>query len=220
MSHHQLIVFDWDGTLMDSTGHIVFCMREAIHKLQLSPLTDTAIRQIIGLGLSEAVRTLYPHSTDADIQRLAMAYREIWLDHPHESPMFDNAVALLHKLANQNIFLGVATGKGRRGLDKVLAETGLADLFIATRCADECHSKPHPQMLEELINFCGVKAEDTLMIGDTEFDLLMAHNAKAESVAITHGAHALDRLEACKPLHIVNDLYALDDWLHGNNVRF
>lgn len=86
MSDYQLIVFDWDGTLMDSTSHIIFCMREAIHKLQLSPLTDNAISQIIGLGLSEAVRTLYPHSTDADIQRLAMAYREIWLAHPHESP--------------------------------------------------------------------------------------------------------------------------------------
>lgn len=220
MSQYQMIVFDWDGTLMDSTSHIVFCMREAIHKLQLSPLTDTAIQQIIGLGLSEAVRTLYPLSTDDDIQRLAMAYREIWLDHPYDSPMFENAIELLHKLAKQNIFLGVATGKGRRGLDKVLEATGLADLFTATRCADECHSKPNPQMLEELMDFCGVKAEDTIMIGDTEFDLLMAHNAKAKSVAITHGAHALDRLEACKPLHIVNDLYALDDWLHGNNVRF
>ena len=220
MSQYQMIVFDWDGTLMDSTSHIVFCMREAIHKLQLSPLTDNGISQIIGLGLPEAVRTLYPHSTDADIQRLAMAYREIWLDHPHESPMFDNAVELLHKLANQNIFLGVATGKGRRGLDKVLAATGLADLFTATRCADECHSKPHPQMLEELISFCGVEADATMMIGDTEFDLLMAHNAKAKSVAVTHGAHALERLQACEPLHIVDDLFALDDWLHGNNVRF
>lgn len=220
MSHYQMIVFDWDGTLMDSTSHIVSCMREAIHKLQLSPLTDTAISQIIGLGLPEAVRTLYPQNTDADIHNLTMAYRDIWLGHPHESPMFDNAVELLHKLAKQNVFLGVATGKGRRGLDKVLASTDLADLFTATRCADECHSKPHPQMLEELMDFCGVEAKSTLMIGDTEFDLLMAQNAKAQSVAITHGAHALDRLQACKPLHIVDNLFALDDWLHGNNVRF
>lgn len=220
MISYQMIVFDWDGTLMDSTSHIVMCMREAIIKLQLPPLTDKTIRQIIGLGLPEAVRTLYPQSTDADIQRLAMAYREIWLDHPHESPLFENAAELLHKLAKQNIFLGVATGKGRLGLDKVLAATGLTDLFTATRCADECHSKPHPQMLEELMNFCGVDAESTIMIGDTEFDLLMAHNAKAKSVAITHGAHDLDRLQACEPMHIVNDLFVLDDWLHGNNVRF
>ena len=220
MSDYQLIVFDWDGTLMDSTSHIIFCMREAIHKLQLSPLTDNAISQIIGLGLSEAVRTLYPHSTDADIQRLAMAYREIWLAHPHESPLFDNARQLLHKLAEQNVFLAVATGKGRRGLDKVLRETGLTDVFTVTRCADECHSKPHPQMLEEIMDFCGVRADSTVMIGDTEFDLLMAHNAKAHSVAVTHGAHALDRLQACQPHHIVDDLFALDDWLHGNPTRF
>src|SRR5690554_2353924 len=114
MHNYQLILFDWDGTLMDSTGHIVFCMREAIQKLRLSPLTDHAISQIIGLGLPEAVRTLYPYSTDADVQRLANTYRDIWLQHPYESPMFANAVELLQKLAGQNLFLGVATGKSRR----------------------------------------------------------------------------------------------------------
>lgn len=216
MHSYQLIVFDWDGTLMDSTGHIVFCMRQAIQKLRLSPLTDHAISQIIGLGLPEAVRTLYPYSTDADVQRLANAYRDIWLQHPYESPMFANAVELLQKLAEQNIFLGVATGKSRRGLNKVLAATGLGDVFTATRCADECHSKPNPQMLEELIDFCGVTPASTIMVGDTEFDLLMAHNAKAQSVAVTHGAHSLSRLQACQPLHTVDDLFALDDWLHGN----
>lgn len=210
---YPLIVFDWDGTLMDSTGHIVFCMREAIAQLNMLPLTDQQISHIIGLGLPEAVKTLYPDSSVQDAQMLAATYREIWLHHPFEAPLFDNALIILQKLADQNVLLGVATGKGRRGLDKVLNETGLADLFVATRCADECHSKPHPQMLSEIIDFCGVQPAETLMIGDTEFDLQMAKSAGAESVGIGHGAHGLPILQACEPQAIVNDLFALESWL-------
>lgn len=210
---YPLIVFDWDGTLMDSTGHIVFCMREAIAQLNMLPLTDQQISHIIGLGLPEAVKTLYPDSSIQDAQTLAATYRDIWLHHPFEAPLFDNALNILQKLADQNVLLGVATGKGRRGLDKVLNETGLADLFVATRCADECHSKPHPQMLSEIIDFCGVQPAETLMIGDTEFDLQMAKSAGTECVGIGHGAHGLPILEACEPQAIVTDLFALETWL-------
>ncbi len=210
---YPLIVFDWDGTLMDSTGHIVFCMREAITKLEMPPLTDQQISHIIGLGLPEAVKTLYPQITADDAQILVDGYRQIWLHHPFEAPLFDNALNILKKLADQNVLLGVATGKSRRGLDKVLNETGLADLFVTTRCADECHSKPHPQMLSEIIDFCGVQPAETLMVGDTEFDLLMAKSAGADSVGIGHGAHDLPMLQACEPLAIVDDLFALESWL-------
>ncbi len=210
---YPLIVFDWDGTLMDSTGHIVFCMREAITKLEMPPLTDQQISHIIGLGLPEAVKTLYPQITAGDAQILVDGYRQIWLHHPFEAPLFDNALNILKKLADQNVLLGVATGKSRRGLDKVLNETGLADLFVTTRCADECHSKPHPQMLSEIIDFCGVQPAETLMVGDTEFDLLMAKSAGADSVGIGHGAHDLPMLQACEPLAIVDDLFALESWL-------
>jgi len=210
---YPLIVFDWDGTLMDSTGHIVFCMREAIAQLNMLTLTDQQISHIIGLGLPEAVKTLYPDSSVQDAQTLAATYRDIWLHHPFEAPLFDNALNILHKLADQNVLLGVATGKGRRGLDKVLNETGLGDLFVATRCADECHSKPHPQMISEIIDFCGVQPSQTLMVGDTEFDLQMAKNAGAECVGIGHGAHGLPMLQACEPQAIVADLFALESWL-------
>ncbi|MDX1574010.1 MAG: HAD-IA family hydrolase [Methylophaga sp.] len=210
---YPLIVFDWDGTLMDSTGHIVFCMREAITKLEMPPLSDQQISHIIGLGLPEAVKTLYPQITAGDAQILVDGYRQIWLHHPFEAPLFDNAFNILKKLADQNVLLGVATGKSRRGLDKVLNETGLADLFVTTRCADECHSKPHPQMLSEIIDFCGVQTAETLMVGDTEFDLLMAKSAGADSVGIGHGAHDLPMLQACEPLAIVDDLFALESWL-------
>lgn len=217
---YSLIVFDWDGTLMDSTGHIVFCMREAIQQLDMPALTDQQISHIIGLGLPEAVKTLYPQSSAAEAQALAGCYRQIWLNHPFEAPLFANAREVLHKLADQNVLLGVATGKGRLGLNKVLKETGLAEVFVTTRCADECHSKPHPQMLSEIIDFCGVNAADTLMIGDTEFDLLMAKSAGAKSVGIAHGAHALPVLQACQPEAIVDDLFALENWLDSRCPLF
>lgn len=213
MTDFPLIVFDWDGTLMDSTGHIVFCMHQAIAKLDFPPLSDKQISHIIGLGLPEAVRTLYPRLSSADMQKLEDTYRSIWLSHPTETPFFDNALRLLDKLTEKDILLAVATGKSRRGLNKVLAETGLADRFVTTRCADESHSKPNPHMLFELIAFCGVNAEQTLMIGDTEFDLLMAHNAGASSVGVSQGAHSVQQLEACSPLKVVADLFALEHWL-------
>ena len=191
---------------MDSTGHIIFCM---------PAVTDQQISHIIGLGLPEAVKTLYPQSTVSDAQKLAECYRQIWLHHPYEAPLFDNALTILEKLAAQDVLLGVATGKGRRGLDKVLNETGLTDAFITTRCADECHSKPHPQMLNEIINFCGVQTDETLMIGDTEFDLLMANSAGVDGVGVSHGAHNLLKLQACQPEAVVADLFALENWLNG-----
>jgi phosphoglycolate phosphatase len=216
MKDYQLIVFDWDGTLMDSTGHIVNCMQQAITELQLPPLNDSAINHIIGLGLNEAVATLYPTADQQFILALADKYREIWLSSPHDTPLFDNAIDLISTLAKQDCLLGVATGKSRRGLNKVLTATGLGEYFHATRCADECHSKPHPQMLEELMDHLGADPKQTLMIGDTEFDLQMAHNARADSLAITHGAHNREMLHACQPKAIVDNLYQVEQWLTSN----
>ncbi|WP_438969954.1 HAD-IA family hydrolase [Methylophaga sp.] len=220
MTNYQLIVFDWDGTLMDSTGHIVNCMRQAITKLELEPLADTQISHIIGLGLNEAVQTLYPAGNATMWTSLADCYRQTWLNNPEESPLFENARELLEQLVKQDIFLGVATGKSRRGLDKVLNATGLRDLFISTRCADECHSKPHPQMVMELMDFVGVNGVDTLMIGDTEFDLLMAKSAGADSIGITHGAHDETKLQACEPKAILHDLHQVESWLNNHRSDF
>jgi phosphoglycolate phosphatase len=220
MSQYSLIVFDWDGTLMDSTGHIVDCMREAITTLALPPLPDHQISHIIGLGLQEAVQTLYPQGNAAMWTSLADTYRETWLGNPKQTPLFDNAREMLTRLAEQEIFLGVATGKSRRGLDRVLQSTGLGDLFIATRCADECHSKPHPQMLTEIIDYTGVDAADAIMVGDTEFDLLMAKSAGASSLAVSHGAHDEPRLAACGPKAILHDLYQVEQWLGRAATEF
>jgi len=215
MSQYQLIVFDWDGTLMDSTGRIVQCMQQAITQLEFTPLSESAISHIIGLGLNEAAQALYPNINSADVIRLADTYREIWLKGPIDTPLFENARNLITKLSKQDYFLGVATGKSRSGLDKVLASTRLEPLFHATRCADECHSKPNPQMIEELMNFCGVTPKETLMIGDTEYDLEMAHNAGADSLALTHGAHGIKTLRACQPRAIVDNLHQVEQWLNN-----
>lgn len=215
MSCYQLIVFDWDGTLMDSTGHIVNCMQQAIAELSLSQLDDSAISHIIGLGLNEAAYELYPNASATTVEQLANTYREIWLNSPHDTPLFDNAQNLIQTLADQDYFLGVATGKSRRGLNKVLKSTSLEPFFHATRCADECHSKPHPQMLEELMGYFGVEPKATLMIGDTEYDLQMAHNAGADSLGITHGAHGIDTLRACQPQEIVDDLHQVQTFLNN-----
>lgn len=219
MSQYDLIVFDWDGTLMDSTGHIVNCMQQAIRQLDLAPLNDSAISHIIGLGLNEAAYVLYPDASAATIAFLADTYREIWLSNPLDTPLFANAYNLIQSLNEQNYFLGVATGKSRRGLDKVLTSSKLGPLFHATRCAGECHSKPHPQMLEELITYFGVDANKTLMIGDTEYDLQMAHNAGADSLGISHGAHGVATLQACSPKGIVADLHQAEQWLINLSPR-
>lgn len=220
MSRYQLIVFDWDGTLMDSTTHITHCMHQAIATLSLEPLSDSQVSHIIGLGLNEAVQTLYPDTDTTTWNALADCYRQTWISTPESTPLFEHAESLLKQLNEQEIFLGVATGKSRRGLDRALKETGLGDLFISTRCADECHSKPHPQMLMELMDFVGVDAEQTLMIGDTEFDLMMAHNAGAHSLGITHGAHSETTLKAAKPKAIVHNLYQVEKWLTRPDTEF
>jgi len=213
MSQYQLIVFDWDGTLMDSTGHIVKCMQEAIAQLDFPPLNDAAISHIIGLGLNEAAQALYPNISVAAVEQLANTYRQVWLSGPINTPLFDHASTLIQNLNEQDYFLGVATGKSRSGLNKVLSSTQLEPFFHATRCADECYSKPNPQMIEELMDYLGVTPKETLMIGDTEYDLQMAHNAGADSLGISHGAHGVDTLQACKPLAIVDDLFQVEQWL-------
>lgn len=214
MKPYQLIVFDWDGTLMDSTAHIVSCMQQAISELNFPPLPTQTISNIIGLGLVEAVTTLYPDATAEQIEQLANNYLDVWRNHPHEPPLFDHATSLLTRLTAQDYFLAVATGKSRRGLNRVLKSTQLDQYFHATRCADECFSKPHPQMLEELMDHLGIDPKATLMIGDTEYDLNMATNAGADSLAISHGAHTEETLQACNPLAIVSDLHQVERWLN------
>ena len=215
MNHQaKLIVFDWDGTLMDSAAHIIACLQMALTDLELPQKSDDEIKNIIGLGLREALGVLCPQANDHELTALTERYRQHFFDQQH-SPceLFPGARELIEELHGQDYFLAVATGKGRNGLDKVLNETGMGAFFPITRCADESHSKPHPQMLLDIIDWYGVEAHETIMIGDTEYDLEMANNAAAHSVAVTYGVHKKQRLLDCKPLTCLDNIDDLHQWL-------
>lgn len=210
----ELIVFDWDGTLMDSEARIVDCMKQAINDLNLPQRSNDELKNIIGLGLKEALMTLYPEGDDDIYNALVVRYREHFL-YTNETPstLFEGVSELLSALSHRGHYLAVATGKGRQGLDQAMEGTGLHEYFHVTRCADESRSKPHPQMMEEIMSYLGVEPANTLMVGDTEYDLEMAHNANASSLAVSYGVHEKDRLLACNPLHCVDNIQELHNWL-------
>jgi phosphoglycolate phosphatase len=210
----DLIVFDWDGTLMDSEARIVNCLQAAFAALDLEPPSRAAARDVIGLGLEEAIRRLHPTVQPAMASSLVHHYRRHFLDlDPTPSVLFPGVRDTLERLSASGYRLAVATGKGRVGLEKALAETALGSYFHATRCADETLSKPHPQMLLELIDELGAAAAATLMVGDTEYDMQMAQNARAHGLAVSYGVHAPERLMQQGPLDCLDDISLLPDWL-------
>lgn len=216
MQRYELIVFDWDGTLMDSAGMIVHCVQEAARDLGLEPPSETRARYIIGLGLVDALRHALPDLEEARYEELVDRYRHHYLSRDHELNLFAGANDLVRTLAQDGRWLGVATGKSRRGLDRALEQSGLGVCFHASRCADECYSKPHPQMLEELMDEFAVSPSVTLMIGDTTHDLLMAQNAGVDAVAVSYGAHPRDALEAVSPRYCAHSIDDLATWLQLN----
>lgn len=220
MQRFDLLVFDWDGTLMDSEARIVACLQGAIGDLGLPRKEVADLRNIIGLGLAEAIDTLFPGSDATTQQALVDRYRHHFLvADPTPSALFEGAAEVLHGLAAQGYLLAVATGKGRRGLDKVLEETGLGPLFHATRCADETFSKPHPQMLLELMDHLGAEPRATLMIGDTEYDMEMARNAQTHALAVSYGVHHPERLLKHAPLGCLERIGDLPLWLQDDAKR-
>ncbi len=214
MNKYSLLVFDWDGTLMDSKAQIVNCMQSAISELGLEPRTNEQISDIIGLGLEEAVNSLYPALKAKEVQHTSQTYREHYLfKDKTPSPLFPGVEEVLIALKETGYELAVATGKSRRGLDKGLSESGLHDFFPITRCADETRSKPHPQMLEEILVDYNTQANKTLMIGDSEYDLQLAKNAKVDGFAVSYGVHGLLRLLKQDPVGFIDDINQLPKWL-------
>ncbi len=215
---YSLLVFDWDGTLMDSQAQIVNCMQSAILQLEEAPRTHQQISNIIGLGLEEAILSLYPMMDGKRITTMAQTYREHYLfKDKTPSPLFAGVVDMLNTLKDQGYDLAIATGKSRRGLDKGLQETGLHAMFPVTRCADETCSKPNPQMLDEILVDHNVDANQALMIGDSEYDLQMAKNARVDSLAVSYGVHDLMRLLKQDPVGFVDKAEQIPLWLnkHG-----
>lgn len=209
-----MIVFDWDGTLMDSAAKIVNCFRSAARDVGLSVPTAAEVRHIIGLGLQEAVAHLFPAAGEPELQRASQAYREYFLERDDtRSGLFPGVVEGLQILKSDNLKLAVATGKARRGLDRVLDETGTRDLFTATRCVDEAVSKPHPRMLRDILDATGVDADRALMVGDTTFDLKMAAAAGMDALAVSYGAHPVEPLMAEAPKACLHSFAEVVEWI-------
>lgn len=209
----DLIVFDWDGTLFDSTALIVRCIQNACADIGVEVPTRERAAYVIGLGLRDALEHAVPDLPADRYGELAQRYRHHYLGSQHELSLFEGTLAMLRDLKARHHWLGVATGKGRQGLNDALAHADLVGVFDGTRTADETASKPNPRMLLELIDEFGVRAERTLMIGDTTHDLLLARNAGTASVGVSFGAHDHAAFDAFGPLHVAHSTADLHDWL-------
>ncbi|HET8711422.1 MAG TPA: HAD-IA family hydrolase [Spongiibacteraceae bacterium] len=209
----MLFIFDWDGTLIDSTGHIIGAMQEAARELRLPVLSSASVQNIIGLGLPEAILALYPELDEAARHELKLGYAKHYIALNEEPPeLFAGVADTLDRLKSEGHSLAVATGKNRRGLQRVLGQLDMLDYFHATRCADEAQSKPHPQMLHELLAELAMPAEQAVMIGDTEYDMAMAREAGMARIGVDYGAHEVERLLRYAPDLILSDFPALLGW--------
>lgn len=212
----DLIAFDWDGTLFDSTALIARCIQDACRDLDVAVPSDVDAAYVIGLGLTDALRHAAPGLAPERYPDLGRRYRHHYFARQHELVLFEGTLAMLRALKQRNHWIAVATGKSRRGLDEALATSQLTGVFDSSRTADETASKPHPQMLLELMREFGADPERTLMIGDTTHDLQMAKNARTAGLAVSFGAHPVSALEAESPLACVHAPGELARWLLEN----
>jgi phosphoglycolate phosphatase len=212
----DLIAFDWDGTLYDSTRFIARCIQAAVVDVGGAKPSERDAAWVIGLGLTEALARAAPDVPQEKYPELGARYRYHYVQHKDDVVLFDGVLPMLDALKARGHRLAVATGKSRRGLNEALADGELRDRFDGSRTADETHGKPHPRMLLELMEELDVPAERTLMIGDTTHDLQLAINAGCASVAVSYGAHAPDSFEALNPLHIAHSVDELSRWLLEN----
>ncbi|MBO9644973.1 MAG: HAD-IIIA family hydrolase [Pseudacidovorax sp.] len=213
----DLIAFDWDGTLYDSTQLIVRCIQAAVVDVGGARPSDSDAAWVIGLGLGEALARVAPDVPRERYAELGARYRHHYLRHHDDLVLFDGVLPLLDLLRDRGHKLAVATGKSRAGLNAALATTALQGRFHGSRTADETFGKPHPRMLLELMDELDVTPERMLMIGDTVHDLQLARNAGCASVAVGYGAHSTEGFEALGPLHVAHSVAELTDWLlrHG-----
>ena len=217
---YQLIIFDWDGTLMDSAAKISNCIRAAAQDVGLTVPSSQEAQQIIGLGLYEAMQRLFPRAKVAQLEDLIAAYKHHFvIGDVTEQRLFDGVPEGLMRIADRGALLAVATGKSRVGLARAFDATGLASHFTYTRCADETRSKPHPQMLEEILDFTAVDPSKAIMIGDTTFDMEMATNAGIDGLAVSYGVHSESDLGATSALDVVPSFNDVMTWLLGGRLQ-
>ena len=212
----DLLIFDWDGTLMDSAGVIVDSIQRACEDIGLDAPSERASRQIIGLGLIQALQPPLSDLPADDYPRLVERYRHHYLGRDAQLPLFAGVGSGIRELHESGFTLAVATGKSRLGLERALEASGLGAWFASTRCADQTHSKPHPAMVLELIDELAADPARTLVIGDTSHDLLMASNAGVASLGVTYGAHEAGDLHPHAPLALMNSFDEVYAWLSTN----
>lgn len=213
---YDLIVFDWDGTVMDSTAVIANSIQSACRDLDLTVPADEVARHVIGLGLDQALRYAVPSAGEHRHADLVARYRFHFFAQENAMPLFKGAESLMQELRAEGYYLAVATGKGRGGLDRAMQVSNMTQYFHSTRTADQTVSKPDPTMLHEIMDELEVTAQRTLMIGDTTHDLQMAINAGVASLGMTHGAHPPEQLLELKPLALLDDFAGLREWLRLN----
>ncbi|WP_306554180.1 HAD family hydrolase [Acidovorax sp.] len=212
----DLIAFDWDGTLFDSTAIIVRCIQAAVRDVGGTVPTDKEAAYVIGMGLMQALAHAAPDVPTEKYTELGNRYRFHYIQHQDDLSLFDGVLPLLNDLRERGHLLAVATGKSRRGLDEALHSVDLRGVFDGSRTADQTAGKPHPLMLQELMAEFDVAPERLLMIGDTTHDLQMAVNARCASVGVSYGAHEPDAFHALQPLAVVHSVRELHDWLLHN----
>jgi len=212
----RLVVFDWDGTLADSTTIIATSIQRACEDLGLPVPDDRAARHVIGLGLADALRHVAPDLPTERYPELSLRYRDHYLARDPDIPLFGGAMELVRDLREAGYTLAIATGKSRRGLDRALDQQALREIFHHTRCADEGRPKPDPDMLLHLMQLARVDPSETLMIGDTTHDIELARNAGAAVIAVSYGAHALEDLALRDGVPVVHSITELRDWLATN----
>jgi phosphoglycolate phosphatase len=213
LDRFDAVVFDWDGTLSDSTAAIVRAIQDAAADLGLPVPDDATASHVIGLGLHDALARAVPTLPAERIAEYSARYRVHYLAREADLVLFPGARRLIADLRAAGVLLAIATGKSQRGLQRALADAGLTGDFVATRCADQTHPKPHPAMLLELSDELTVAPQRMLMVGDTTHDLQMAEAAKAAAVGLTQGAHPYEQLAACRPLALFDSLTQLHRWL-------
>lgn len=212
----DLIAFDWDGTLFDSTALITRCIQSAVVDVGGTPPTREAASYVIGMGLMQALAHAAPDVPPDRYPELGQRYRHHYMAAQHELSLFDGVLPLLAELKGRHHWLTVATGKSRAGLNEVLHTVELQGVFDGSRTADETAGKPNPRMLHELMREFGVVPERTLMIGDTTHDLQMAVNAGCASVGVSYGAHEPTSFAVLNPLHVAHSVRELHDWLNAH----
>lgn len=209
----MLVILDWDGTVCNSEARIVSCMQRAADRAGLPVLHPEVVGNIIGLGLPEAVSTLFPEASMEQREQMRQFYADEWMAARSDPlPLFDGVLETLDRLQSDGHRLAVATGKSRRGLNREFEDHGLGALFEASRCADETASKPHPRMLRELLQETGIPVREAVMVGDTVYDLQMAAALDMASIGVSYGVHHPERLQACQPRAIIDHFSELLSW--------